>query len=270
MRRRYLSAEGAREFAAAIANATFAARGELIWGHGTGAVASDSTHFGAFDQNLFTQYHVRYGGRGVLIYWHVDTKSVAIHSQLITCTASEVAAMIEGAMHHRTDLDVETNYVDSHGQSEIGFGLTRLLGFELMPRLKRINHTKLHVPDAEMRARIPGAGAGAGRRPDPLGPDRPAVRPAGPLRHRDQHRTASTEAILRRFTRAATHPTYQALLEVGRAQRTIFLCRYLRSRAEQREVNAGLNVVESWNGANAQSPTARPATSPPTAATRPR
>ena len=42
------------------------------------------------------------------------------------------------------------------------------------------------------------------------------------------------------------------MLEVGRAQRTIFLCRYLRSRDEQREVNAGLNVVESWNGANTQ------------------
>lgn len=66
------------------------------------------------------------------------------------------------------------------------------------------------------------------------------------------NRTATTEAILRRFTRAATHPTYQAMLEVGRAQRTIFLCRYLRSRDEQREVNSGLNVMESWNGANAQ------------------
>jgi len=29
--------------------------------------------------------------------------------------------------------------------------------------------------------------------------------------------TASTEAILRRFTRSASHPTYQAVLEVGRA-----------------------------------------------------
>ena len=31
--------------------------GKSIWGAGTGAVASDSTHFGAFDQNLFTQHH---------------------------------------------------------------------------------------------------------------------------------------------------------------------------------------------------------------------
>ena len=63
--------------------------------------------------------------------------------------------------------------------------------------------------------------------------------------------TASTEAILRRFTRNASHPTYQAMLELGRAQKTIFVARYLRDRDLQREINEGLNVVESWNGANA-------------------
>jgi TnpA family transposase len=31
--------------------------------------------------------------------------------------------------------------------------------------------------------------------------------------------TASIEAILRRFTCAASHPTYQAMLELGRAVR---------------------------------------------------
>lgn len=61
-------------------------------------------------------------------------------------------------------------------------------------------------------------------------------------------RTASTEAILRRFMQAnAMHPTYQAMIELGRAQKTIFLCRYLRDRELQREINQGLNVVESWN-----------------------
>jgi TnpA family transposase len=63
--------------------------------------------------------------------------------------------------------------------------------------------------------------------------------------------TASTEAILRRFTRANnTHPTYQAMLEVGRAQKTAFIARYLRLRELQREINDGPNVMESWNRAN--------------------
>ena len=50
---------------------------------------------------------------------------MVIHSQLLTYSASEVAAMIEGAIHHGTAMDVEANYVDTHGQSIVGFGLTR-------------------------------------------------------------------------------------------------------------------------------------------------
>ena len=115
VRRRYLSAETARAMAVEIANATFAARHQAIWGTGSTAVASDSTHFGAFDQNIFTEWHARYGGRGVLIYWHVERKSMAIHSQLIGCSASEVAAMIEGVMRHGTTMEVEASYTDSHG-----------------------------------------------------------------------------------------------------------------------------------------------------------
>ncbi|MEV0322691.1 Tn3 family transposase [Streptomyces sp. NPDC050658] len=229
VRRRYLSAEAARAIAIQIANATFAARSTELWGQGSTAVASDSTHVRAYDQNLFTEWHSRYGGRGVLIYWHVEKKSLAIHSQLINCTASEVAAMVEGAMRHGTTMDVEANYTDSHGQSEIGFGITRLLNFDLLPRIKRINKVKLYRP-------VVGE-------PDAYPQLTPAL--TRPIRWElitqqyDQMikyatairtRTASTEAILRRFTRNASHPTYAAMLEVGRAQKTIFIARYLRLR----------------------------------------
>jgi hypothetical protein len=47
------------------------------------------------------------------------------------------------------------------------------------------------------------------------------------------------------------HPAYQAMQEISRAQRTIFVCRYLRDRELQREINAALNVAESWNAGNA-------------------
>ena len=62
--------------------------------------------------------------------------------------------------------------------------------------------------------------------------------------------TAKTEATLRRFTRQnVQHPMYKALAELGKAIKTIFLCRYLYSEALRREINEGLNVVEQWNGA---------------------
>ena len=51
-----------------------------------------------------------------------------------------------------------------------------------------------------------------------------------------QHGTADPEAILRRFARSEVmHPTYKALAELGRAIKTIFLCRYLRSEAFRQE-----------------------------------
>ena len=63
--------------------------------------------------------------------------------------------------------------------------------------------------------------------------------------------TAETEAILKRFTRNnLKHPTYLAFAELGKAIKTIFLCRYLHSEALRREIQEGLNVIETWNGAN--------------------
>ena len=148
-------------------------------------------------------------------------------------------------------MNLAGNYADSHGQSEIGFGITRLLGIDLLPRIKRINTTRLF-------------------RPGPAGPADRFARLA-PALHRpirwdlidenyDQmvkyataikNGTASTEAVLSRFTGAASHPAYQAMLEVGKAQRTLFVARYLFDRDLQRQIEQGLNVVESWNRANA-------------------
>jgi TnpA family transposase len=230
VRRRYLSPEAARQVAIDIANATFAVRQERIWGVGSTLVASDSTHVGAYDENLFTEWHSRYGGKGVLIYWHVERGSVVVHSQLLSCSASEVYAMVEGVVRHGTSMRIEGNYVDSHGQSEIGFGISRLLGFDLLPRLKRISKVKLYLPATGEPNAYPRLTPALTR---PIRWDVIASQYDSMIKYATAIRvgTASTEAILRRFTRSASHPTYLAMLELGRAQKTIFVARYLLERA---------------------------------------
>ena len=54
--------------------------------------------------------------------------------------------MLEGLLRHGTEMEVEKNYVDSGGQSEVGFAFCHLLGFHLLPRLKGIHRQKLYRP----------------------------------------------------------------------------------------------------------------------------
>jgi hypothetical protein len=145
-RRRYVDQEALRDAIRRVVNATLGVRRPDIWGDGTSACAADGKKFGAWDQNLMTEWHVRYGGRGVMIYWHVERKSACIYSQLKRCSSSEVAAMIEGVLRHDTEMDLERGYVDSHGQSEVAFAFCRLLGFTLLPRLKAIGAQRLYLP----------------------------------------------------------------------------------------------------------------------------
>src|SRR3546814_17831449 len=77
------------------------------WGEAGTACASDSTKVGAWDQNLMAEWHVRYRGRGVMIYWHMERQATCIYSQLKRCSSSEVSAMIEGVLRHCTDKEIQ-------------------------------------------------------------------------------------------------------------------------------------------------------------------
>jgi TnpA family transposase len=152
--------------------------------------------------------------------------------------------MIEGVVHHCTEMEVDRQYVDSHGQSTIAFAFCRLLGFQLIPRLKAIPVQKLSRPDAGRADASPNLQAILtkpidweliGQQYDQLVKYATAVRIG----------TAETEAILRRFVRSnIQHPTYKAFAELGKAIKTIFLCRYLHGEDLRREINEGLNVIE--------------------------
>ncbi|MBE9230103.1 Tn3 family transposase, partial [Phormidium sp. LEGE 05292] len=250
VKRRYIHKENLRNAIIQVVNAIFQVRMPHIWGEGTTACASDSKKFGSWDQNLMTEWHIRYGGRGVMIYWHVERKSVCIYSQLKTCSSSEVAAMIEGLLRHCTDMKLEKNYVDTHGQSEVAFAFCHLLGFQLLPRLKRIHKQKLYRVVAGQSNAYPNLQPVLTR---PINWDLIRNQYDQMIKYATALRlgTAETEVILKRFSRSnLVHPTYQALAELGKAVKTIFLCEYLASEELRQEINEGLNVVEQWNSAN--------------------
>ena len=231
-----------------VINAVISIRDPAIFGTATTTVACDSKKLNSWDQNLMNEWHGRYKGHGIMVYWHVDTNALCIHSQSKTCTSSEVGSMIKGILQHSTQMDLNAAYVDTHGQSTIGFGVGKLLNFELLPRLKNIHKQKLYTvsdSDKQSYANLSALLKDSIQWKHIEADYHEAVKHIVALKHG----LVEADVFVKRFSKDNyKHPAYKALCEIGKATKTIFLCKYLQQEELRIEINAGLNVVERLNG----------------------
>jgi TnpA family transposase len=249
VKRRFMTPQNVRFAIQEVVNEIQAIRDPKIWGYGTIACAADSKKMSVWDQSLLVEWHARYGGRGVMIYWHVDKKGLCVHSKLKTCSSSEVSAMIHGVLHHDTEVDINEMSFDTHGQSTISFAFSDLFRFDLLPRIKNINKQKLYCSSKELKKQYTNL-------TDPLATDvvdwelirrhyRDIVCQAAALKVR----SVESDVLMKRLSADnKSNLIYQALLEIGKASRTIFLCRYISSEELRIDINEALNVVERVNG----------------------
>lgn len=248
IKRKFINQDDLREAITRVVNAIFKIRNPEIWGEATTSCAADSRKFISWDQNLMTEWHARYHGAGIMIYWHVNKQSICIHSQLKTCSSSEVASMLQGIISQDTDMKIEAQYVDSHGKSELGFALSYLLGFDLLPRYAEIGSQKIYLPDVNFTYKnITDITTRAvnweliREHYDSL------IKYAAALKIG----TATADSIIRQFSRSNfQNPIFKAFIELGRAVKSMFLCRYLSSLELRQEIHSGLNIVENWNSVN--------------------
>ena len=248
-RKRFINIDAVRSTIAALTNRILESRNPEIWGTAT-ACASDGKYIGAWDQNLVAEWNPHYQKTGIMAYCHVDTNATCVYSQVKMPWSSQVAAMLKGLVLHDTEMRIETNFVDSHGQSEVAFPFCRFIKVDLCPRLKRMKYERLYLPDK-------GIGRSFRHLKGVL------ERPIRWKRIHEQYgemarhvvavleKTGPMESILRRFNSYnRSHPTYKAFIEAGKALKTIHVCKYLTQPVFRTEIHEGLNIVENWNSSN--------------------
>jgi TnpA family transposase len=116
-------------------------------------------------------------------------------------------------------MSIDRRYVDGHGQSEVGFAFCRLLGFQLLPRLKGTHRQKLYVPEAGAAEQYPNLRLILSR---PIHWDLIAQQYDQLIKFTTAIRvgTAQTEDILRRFTREKyTAPDVSGVVGSGQGLR---------------------------------------------------
>lgn len=215
------------------------------WGNGSSASA-DGMKWNVYEQNLLSEYHVRYGGYGGIGYYHVSDTYIALFSNFIPCGVWEGVYILDLLMNQENvTISPEMIHADTQGQSEVIFGLSFLLGIELMPRIRNLNELKFYHPD----------------------PSKPfecleellveEIDWALISKHYDdmlrvvmsiKEGKISPSTILNRLTSySKKNKLYRAFRELGRAVRTQFLLRYISSLPLRKFIQGATNKSESFN-----------------------
>lgn len=215
------------------------------FGDGTTS-SSDGQRFRAGNSASATGHvNPKYGSApGRLIYTHVSDQYAPFHSQLVNVGVRDATYVIDGLLHHESDLDIHEHYTDTAGFTDHVFALTHLLGFRFAPRIRDLAETRLYIPTSRSYPNL-----------DPLigGTVNTALiraHWADILRLAASIKTGTVSASLM-LRKLGAYPRQnglaRALRELGRLQRTRFILDWLQSPDLRRRTTAGLNKGEARN-----------------------
>jgi len=214
------------------------------WGSGKSASA-DGTKWNMYEQNLLSEYHIRYGGYGGIGYYHVSDKYIALFSHFIPCGVYEAVYILDGLINNQSDIQPDTLHGDTQAQSTPVFGLAHLLGINLMPRIRNIKDLLFYRADrGDHYDHIDSLFRGTidweliGRHMKDMLRVVISIK-AGKI---------APSTILRRLgTASRKNKLYYAFRELGRVVRTQFLLKYINDAELRKSIHAATNKSEEFN-----------------------
>jgi TnpA family transposase len=214
------------------------------WGDGS-SCAADGTLRNIYEENLLSEYHIRYGSTGGIAYHHVSDTYIALFSTLISCGVWEAVEIIEALLKNESEIKPNTIHADTQGQSNSVFALSFLLGINLMPRIRNWKDLTLFRPYKEIRYKnIDCLFSGTinweliEKHWQDLMQVILSIK-AGKI---------STSLLLRKLTSYSTqNKLYLAFQELGRVIRTLFLLEYISDVELREKVTETTNKVENYH-----------------------
>jgi TnpA family transposase len=215
-----------------------------VWGDGKTAAAA-GTKFSLYQENLLSEYHVRYGGYSGIAYHHVSDTYIALFSHFIACGVWEAVYIIDGMLKNQSEIQPEAVSSDTQGQTAPVFGLAYLLGIQLWPRIRNWKDLVFYRPTKDARYQHL----------------MPLFKGVIDWELIERHWQDMLQVILsikagkvlpstllRKLTNySRKNKLYQAFRELGRVIRTLFLLRFISDEKFRRHITATTNKVEAYN-----------------------
>jgi TnpA family transposase len=215
------------------------------WGDGKHA-AADGTQWDVYENNLLSEYHIRYGSYGGVAYYHVSDTYIALFSHFIPCGVWEAVYILDGLMKNASDIQPDVLHGDTQSQSTPVYAFAFLLGIKLLPRIRNWKDLRFykaaadlnyqHINDLFTRERVDWALIER-HLPDMF-----------QVAQSIKAGVISPSTILRKFgTVSRKNRLYYAFRELGRVIRTVSLLEYISDIELQRLVNTMTNKCELFN-----------------------
>jgi len=132
--------------------AVVAAQGALpmarVWGMGTTASADGQSFPAARQGEAMNTVNARYGNDpGIKAYTHVNDRFAPFASRTIPATVNEAPYLLDGLTMNEAGRRIEEQYADTGGFTDHLFGVSAMLGYRLVLRIRDLPSKKLYVFD---------------------------------------------------------------------------------------------------------------------------
>ncbi|QSZ43184.1 Tn3 family transposase (plasmid) [Sulfurimonas aquatica] len=195
-----------------------------------------------------TGYSFKYFGtdKGVVAYTFLDESHRLFHSQVINVNERESGYVIDGLMHNNA-VKSDIHSTDTHGFTEVIFGLTNLLGFSFAPRIKNFKDQQLYGCNSPKHYHNLGYKLTPKRKiNEKLISDNwdEMLRFIVTIK---ECKTTATQLLKRLTSYSRQHKLYTALKEYGKIIKTDFLLNYIDDVQLRQRIEKQLNKVEASN-----------------------